>query len=97
MSRTTVAVVGTPTSMSRSGGGEAGGASGGGESGGGGGGASGGGESGGGEGGASGDGESGETTVDVEGDAWGLGDDTSGIEDGNSDLGTDPPGTTPFE
>ena len=44
-----------------------------------------------------GDGESGETTVDVEGDAWGLGDDTSGIEDGNSDLGTDPPGTTPFE
>ena len=47
--------------------------------------------------GGGGDGESGETTVDVQGDAWGLGDDTSGIDDGNSDLGTDPPGTTPFE
>ena len=44
-----------------------------------------------------GDGASGETVVDVEGDSWGLGDDTSALDDGNSDIGTDPPGTTPFE
>ncbi len=44
-----------------------------------------------------GDGASGETLVDVEGDSWGLGDDTSALDDGNSDIGTDPPGTTPFE
>lgn len=44
-----------------------------------------------------GDAGDGETIVDLEGDAWGLTDDTSALDDGNTDIGTDPPGVTPFE
>lgn len=41
--------------------------------------------------------DAGDTTVKVEGDPYGSGDDTEGIDDGNTDIGDDTPPITPFE